>query len=135
MSVLAADGVAVNLVLLEQIEQRLVTAKADGSELVIVPLFAEDVLDVAILVAAEGNAVHVGAVLAKENTQPHNAVGSRVLFAIKTVFVVWDCELIFKELFDLSRLRSSAGFEESDFRLMLDRFGFGLLVFLRREIG
>jgi hypothetical protein len=71
--------------------------------------------------------VHVGAVFAQEDAQPHDAVGRRVLLAIEAVFVVGDREFIFEELFELCWLWSSASLEELGLLLLLDRLGLSLL--------
>lgn len=64
MPVLALQGVILNMVLFHQLEKSLISAKRHAPQLVVIPMFVEHVLDIAVLVSAERDSVHVGAVLA-----------------------------------------------------------------------
>ena len=62
MPILALEGQVIYLILLEQVEQRLVTPEAHRSQLVIVPLLVEHILYQAVLVSSKGRLVHLCAV-------------------------------------------------------------------------
>ena len=64
MPILALEWVILDVVLFHQLEECLVSAKRHASQLVVIPMLSKHVFDVAVLVSAKGDSVHVGAVLA-----------------------------------------------------------------------
>ena len=82
MSVLAGESVVVDLILLQQVEEGLISTEADASELVIVPLGVENIFDVRVLVSAENYSVLLSTVSANKDTQPDQNVSCLVFLAV-----------------------------------------------------
>jgi len=124
MAVLANQRVIIDHVLFHHREQGLVPAKGHAPELVVVPVLVKDVLDVTKLVSAESDTVLFCAILADEDPEPDEGVGSQVLFAVDAVFVVGVREFLCEIVLELLRLGDSAGLEVGRLHLL------GLCLFL-----
>jgi len=89
VSILAIHVVAINLILLHNGEQWLVSSKAYTSELIVIPLFIVHILDVAVLISTECFAMQLCTIFAYKHSQPDEAMCGKILLAIKAIFVVW----------------------------------------------
>ena len=84
----------VDLVLLEQIEEGLVSAMSERTQLIVIPLLLEDVLGIDFFVASKSHLVYVGARLTHVDTDPKERMCRLVLFAIDAIPVEWHLQLL-----------------------------------------
>ena len=97
MLVLGGDFQVVDLVLLENVEERLVAADLDRPQLIVIPMVLEDILHINLTLPADILHMQISAIGAYENAVPDEAVRSLVFLAINTIFIIRILLLLFQE--------------------------------------
>ena len=68
LSVFTLNWLFVSIIFLQNVEKWLVTTEGYTSKLVVIPVFVQDILNIAVLVTAKANLVLVGARLTNKDT-------------------------------------------------------------------
>ena len=97
MLVLGGDFQVVDLVLLENVEERLVAADLDRPQLIVIPMVLEDILHINLTLPADILHMQISAIGTYENPVPDEAVRSLVFLAINTIFIIRILLLLFQE--------------------------------------
>ena len=105
----------INIVFLLNVKQGSISSHLDRSELVVVPVLIEDILDVYIRLSTiwQFHMLYC-ALFTHKRPQPQKGMSCLLLFAIKAILIEFVLKLFFQEFFQLWLLWLSWGLEKLD---------------------